>query len=274
MTMYRIARARYKRKYRATQRTWLMLAVFGACVVLAVMMIVSAVAKTPAKAEAEAATPAVSAQSMAHEAQAAPSQQAALPQTALAGKMVIVDAGHGGFDQGTTGVDNAIEKEVNLAIAQKLQKKLTALGATVVMTREDDGALGESKEEDFLFREALIEKSGADLFVSIHQNSFPDESENGAQVFYLERGNKGKELAEFLQTELNGMEENKRHRSAQSSDYRILKKGDHPSCTVECGFLTNPDDEALLVNDDYQEKLAERIAAGMEAYAKQYLTQS
>lgn len=275
MTMYRIARTRCKKRYRATQRTWIILSLLGAFIVLAVMMGISAAnGKAPALADDAQEKPAVSAQPLAQSAQNSSAQQPAAPQTALSGKMIIVDAGHGGFDQGTAGLDGSIEKDVNLSIAQKLQKSLASLGANVVMTREADGALGESKEEDFLFRESLIENSHADLFVSIHQNSYPDESENGAQVFYLERGNKGKELAECLQAELNGMEENKRHRSAQPSDYRILKKGEHPSCTVECGFLTNPEDEALLVNDEYQNKLAENIARGMENYAKQYMTQS
>ncbi len=272
MTMYRTARARSRRRYRATQRTWLILGVLIACAVLVTAMAIAAVSgKAPALAMGAKTQPTVSAQPLVQNGQTSPIAKQPLPQNALSGKMIIIDAGHGGFDQGTTGVDGVIEKDLNLTIAQKLQKNLSEKGVNVVMTREGDGALGESKEDDFLFRESLIESSHADLFLSIHQNAYPEESENGAQVFYLERGNKGKELAECLQAELNAMEENKRHRSAQSSDYRILKKGDHPSCTVECGFLTNPDDEALLVDDGYQNRLVERIASGIEKYVTEYM---
>ena len=117
-------------------------------------------------------------------------------------KMIIaVDAGHGGFDPGKVGVNQAIEKDINLSIALKLKDILTKEGFEVVMTREEDQAInsnGEAKttkRADMINRVAMINASGAKAAVSIHQNSFTEESSHGAQVFYHPQSEDGKNMA-------------------------------------------------------------------------------
>ena len=187
----------------------------------------------------------------------------------LAGKKIIVDAGHGGFDQGCTGVSGRLEKEVNLEIAQKLQTLLEKEGATVIMTRTTDDALAPSKEEDMEIRKQIILDSAADMFVSIHQNMFEeDPSKEGPQVFYAYHGTAGKELALAVQDMLNYELEIAEPRMALDVAYDVLKPGSQPSCTVECGFFSNPEEEAKLQTEEYQNALVSAIADGMKLYLK------
>lgn len=190
----------------------------------------------------------------------------------LNGKKIIVDAGHGGSDVGCTGVSGRLEKEVNLEIAQKLQALLEAEGAEVIMTRETDDALAPEKEEDMKAREKIINTSDADMFVSIHQNEFENESATGPQVFFVAQGSVGKRLAVAIQEALNDRlgiaSENAR--MALPAAYRLLKSGSQPSCIVECGFFSNPEEEALLQQSDYQEKLANAVVDGIKLYTLRF----
>lgn len=188
----------------------------------------------------------------------------------LAGRKIIVDAGHGGFDQGCTGVSGRLEKEVNLEIAEKLQALLEAEGATVIMTRSTDDALGASKEEDMEARKQIILNSDADMFVSIHQNMYEEDPEkSGPQVFYAYHGTPGKKLALAVQEMLNYELEIAKPRMALDVAYDILKPGSQPSCTVECGFFSNPEEEEKLQTDEYQQELVQAIADGLKLYLKQ-----
>lgn len=185
----------------------------------------------------------------------------------LSGRKIIVDAGHGGSDKGCTGVDGRLEKEVNLEIAQKVQARLEKEGVEVVMTRETDDAIAPTKEEDMALREQIILTENADAFLSIHQNEYADDSSmSGPQVFYAFQGTQGKKLAVAIQTMLNSNLDLASPRMALNVPYDLLIPGTQPSCTVECGFFSNPEEEALLQTEDYQNKLAGLIVDGIKLY--------
>lgn len=187
---------------------------------------------------------------------------------------VVVDAGHGGIDAGKVGVNGALEKEINLAIAKKLADRLAKNGITAVMTRESDGGLydeGEAnkKQQDMKRRCAAIDAQSPLLAVSIHQNSYTESSVKGPQVFYYESSAPGKELAADLQEALNEMLEIERPREIKANDsYYLLRKTKSPIVIVECGFLSNPEEAEKLVTDDYQEKVAEAVCSGILAYVR------
>lgn len=185
---------------------------------------------------------------------------------------VMVDAGHGGTDPGMIGIGNLEEKEINLQIAFKLKKVLENRGYTVIMSREEDRGLYEEnsrnqKTQDMQQRIALIRKYSPVLCVSIHQNSYQDSEVYGPQVFYYEDSAQGKELAELIQRELNQDLEIEHPRTARGNKtYYLLKRSESVLNIVECGFLTNPKEAELLQTEEYQEKVAEAVAKGIEAY--------
>ncbi len=192
---------------------------------------------------------------------------------------IVIDAGHGGIDPGKIGINNALEKDINLEIALKLEQKLEAAGIKIVMTRTDDtGLYSESstnkKVEDMQERCKLIAESEPIFTVSIHQNSYVTEDIKGAQVFYYGQSEVGKELAETLQESLISLVDPDNHRQAKANEsYYLLKKTTSPTVIVECGFLSNSEEAALLVTSDYQDTLVDAICQGIFTYleANQYL---
>ena len=187
---------------------------------------------------------------------------------------IVVDAGHGGFDSGKVGIGNILEKEINLAIARKVQENLEAAGIEVIMTRESDQGLYDENEEnkkqqDMKKRCAMINESGADLAVSIHQNSYTEEYVCGPQVFYYETSQKGKELAQILQETLNEKLDIARPREIKADNtYYILKKTQIPTVIAECGFLSNTEEAEKLTSEEYQEQIAEAVCEGILQYRK------
>lgn len=180
-------------------------------------------------------------------------------------KVIVIDPGHGGWDPGKTGVNGANEKDINLAIAKKLAQYLEDSGADVIMTRDDDEALSENKREDLKLRTESIDES--DLLISIHQNSFPQQKIWGAQVFYYESSDEGKKLAELVQLSIKEYIGDGNKRVPKSSDsYYILKNTDVTSIIVECGFLSNNDEEQKLNSEQYQDKIAWAIYMGILKY--------
>lgn len=185
---------------------------------------------------------------------------------------VVIDAGHGGFDPGKIGINQELEKDINLSVALKLQKRLEDNGITVVMTRHEDVDLGQEgaankKKSDMSSRVALINEAEADLCVSIHQNSYSSEKVKGAQVFYYSGSDSGKNLAASIQNALKEKLQDGNRRSEKSNDsYYLLLKSKCPAVIVECGFLSNWEEATNLKDDYYQERLAEAICEGILCY--------
>lgn len=187
---------------------------------------------------------------------------------------VIVDAGHGGADGGAVGVGGSIEAELNLAIAKKVRAFLEKKCYNVIMIRETaDGvetsgeSIREKKLSDMRHRLSLVNESGADIFVSIHMNTFSDGSYHGAQVFYSGNGEGSKALAECLQTSLKKLDEtNTRRAKKADGGIYLLKRANIPAVIAECGFLSNEKEERALSDEIYQRKLAACISRGIENY--------
>lgn len=185
-------------------------------------------------------------------------------------KVIIVDAGHGGVDGGAVSSNGTSEKSINLAIAKKLQAHIETGGDVCVMVRENDDGLYSSttvkgkKSEDMKNRKKIITSSGGDIFISIHLNFFPQQKYHGAQVFYQKGDENGEKLAKCVQDEMRAVLDPSNTRVEKESDsYYLLKNNEMPSIIVECGFLSNPEEEALLKSDSYQEKIAWAIYRGI-----------
>lgn len=180
---------------------------------------------------------------------------------------IVLDAGHGGWDPGKTGTAGANEKDLNLSVVEKLAEYLEQGGAEVILTRESDDALGDGKRTDMAERKRIANESGADIIVSIHQNAFPSAKAKGAQVFYHNSSENGKVLAECVQESLRSRVDGSNHRQAKENrDYYILRTTEIPAVIVECGFLSNTEEEKLLNDAEYQGKLAWAIYCGILDY--------
>jgi len=183
------------------------------------------------------------------------------------GLTVLIDAGHGGFDVGAVGVSGVQEQLLNLEIARALERELELRGIPCTMTRSEEGALGKSKSEDMANRTAIIRQSTAGLMVSIHMNSFAQDSTvSGPQVFYQEGSTRGERLASMVQAKLNALGGKRSH---SANDLMVLRAGQAPAILVECGFISNPEEEAQLQDKAYQKKLVAAIADGLQAYWKE-----
>ena len=178
----------------------------------------------------------------------------------------VVDPGHGGPDGGKTGVNGKLEKELNLIIAEKVKKLLEEEGIAVIMTREEDGWLAETRIGDLKERVRIMNESKADLAVSIHQNSYHEESVFGAQVFYYTTSGEGKAAAEILQNELLEIDPENKKREKANNTYYILKKTEVPTVIVECGFLSNHKEAEKLSDEAYQGKIAEAVVKGIKSF--------
>lgn len=185
---------------------------------------------------------------------------------------VVLDAGHGSSDPGKIGCNDVKEKDINLAIVQKLKKFLEEEKVKVVLTRDSDAPLYDAsavnkKMSDMNKRVSVIESVSPDLVVSIHQNSYHDSSVCGPQVFYYKTSENGKKAAEILQASFDGLEEVENRRAAKANDnYYLLLHTSAPMVIAECGFLSNPGEAALLVQDSYQEKVAWVLHLGILQY--------
>ena len=187
-------------------------------------------------------------------------------------KIIAIDIGHGGNDPGKVSVDSVKEKDINLSIGLELEKELLARGYKVILTRRTDmnladAASGNMKSSDMRNRVKLINDTHPDIMISIHQNSFPDESVKGAQAFYQINSDEGKKLAELLQSNMIKKVDNTNKRKAkESSSYYIIKNTDCPSVILECGFLSNKKECANLQNGQYQREIAIAIADAVDEY--------
>lgn len=184
---------------------------------------------------------------------------------------IVVDAGHGGVDGGAVGSQTGItENELNLQFAQTLKQICQEYGWKVVLTRSDLSGLysplaSNKKRSEMEKRKEIIEKSKADLVVSIHMNSFADKSVCGANVFYAKESVQGQMLANAVQgIFFETMQV--RNSKAKVGDYYILNCADKPSILIECGFLSNDKEELLLQDKDYQQQMCYAIFCGILKY--------
>ena len=199
-------------------------------------------------------------------------QTVALP---VSNKTIVIDAGHGVPDEGAQSSNGTTEAETNLKIALKLQNLLEQSGSTVILTRSDENAiydidsktLKQKKISDIHNRVKIGNESSADIFVSIHLNKIPQEQYWGWQCFYKEGNEQSQKLAKTLQANLNEaiQKENKRVAMKLENVY-IIKHVEIPISIVECGFLSNQEEEKLLLDDTYQNRLAWGIYNGIIDY--------
>ncbi len=188
-------------------------------------------------------------------------------------KRVIVDAGHGAPDGGAVSPKGLLEKDLNLAIAGFLREELEKNGLSVLMTRSDDNGIYDAesqtirqkKRSDLANRKKIIEDSGADLFVSVHMNLFSDAKYSGPQVFYSVNHPSSSVLAGVLQAEMNAALKPEKPRAVKPAGKEIylLNAATLPAVLVECGFLSNAREEALLADETYQKSVAEAICRGV-----------
>jgi len=186
---------------------------------------------------------------------------------------IVLDPGHGGDDPGMIGESGISEKVLNLVYAKKLAALLEAEGYKVVLTRTTEDGLYDAdasnkKAQDMQRRVAVIEAEDPVLTVSIHQNSYPEDSSvKGPQVFYYEQSAEGEKLATAIQDSLNVELEIERPRVQKgNTTYYILKRSVSTTVIVECGFLTNPEEELLLQEEAYQDQMAQAICDGILDY--------
>ncbi len=195
---------------------------------------------------------------------------------AVAGRLIVVDPGHGGDDPGAVGRTGAFEKDIVLAVAKNLASILSQAGAEAVLTRENDLDLSDAglydlhvrKMQDLSRRVALANNREADLFISIHVNSFPDVQENGAQAFSQPGSTEGRKLSRAIQHELNRFLAYP-GREAKQVDYYICRMVKMPGSIVEIGFISNPEEEKLMLDPNYQYRTAWAIYAGIVRYFAQ-----
>lgn len=179
---------------------------------------------------------------------------------------VILDAGHGGFDAGASGTDTGVrESDLNLQVALYVREALESAGVRVLMTRTTAVALGDTKAADMARRRQLLETEGADAAVSIHMNKFSDRRVRGPMVYYQAGAAEGRALAQCVIDSLTEALD-LRERLANPGNNFVTRIPACPAVLVECGFLSHPEEEALLQQEAYQRRLAEAVARGVTAF--------
>ena len=187
-------------------------------------------------------------------------------ESVLSGRVILVDAGHGGDDGGARARDSGVwEKELNLGVAQALRTELEQNGATVIMTRERDMQYSANKRQDLTARLDLARQGRAELVISLHMNEYRSRRESGPQVFYRAGQEESRLLAGAIQASLIRTLKPVKERAALAGDYFMLSLN-VPSVLVECGFLSNVAEEALLLRADYRRLVARAVREGAEEY--------
>jgi len=191
-------------------------------------------------------------------------------------KTIIVDAGHGGEDGGASGLNNTLEKEINLAIALKLKEILIKDQYKVIMTREGDYAIGDTsldtisarKKSDMRERLRIINESGNCIYIAIHQNSFPHENNSGTEIYYSPNQEESLILAQtVMQSIANDFGSNvTRECRAADKNIFLLHNSQVPSILLECGFLTNQQDSLKLLDEEYQMQFVKSVHSGLNRY--------
>ena len=191
--------------------------------------------------------------------------------------IVIIDAGHGGFDGGAVADDGTVEKDINLSISLYLQEYLSVFDIKTIMIRdtdcsvEDDGltTIRQRKSSDLHNRMRIMEEAENAIFVSIHQNKFPDGKYSGTQVFYSPKTvDESRILAQSIQDHIVNtlQKDNNRQIKECGTSVFLIYNAVKPAVLVECGFLSNYNEKELLKTDEYQKKIAFCIAMGIQNY--------
>ncbi|MCX7842234.1 MAG: N-acetylmuramoyl-L-alanine amidase [Clostridia bacterium] len=192
-------------------------------------------------------------------------------------KVVMIDPGHGGEDPGAVSDYNGIkEKDINLGIASYLRELLEQDGYKVIMTREEDKLeyepgtrnIIQKRKQDLLRRKKMMDEGGANIVVSIHLNKFPQTQYFGAQTFFPPNSPESQKLAHSIQMSIREMvdPQNKREALVKKEPIIILKNNKTTTAIVECGFLSNPEEEKKLGSTQYQQNLSAAIKKGIDAY--------
>jgi len=186
------------------------------------------------------------------------------------GYTIVIDAGHGGIDAGVVGNRTGIkESDLNLWVAELVFKRLTESGFNAVMTRTtQDGLYGTTekgfKRRDMEARKKIIVESKPDLVISVHMNFYTSSYRKGPQVFFQKSDSDGQKFAELMQKALN--KKTQTNGRFLSGDFYICRESGVPAVIVECGFLSNEQDELLLSKAEYRENLSEAIVEGAMLY--------
>lgn len=190
---------------------------------------------------------------------------------------LVIDAGHGGADAGTIGVDGTKEKVINLSIAQKLYDFAMVSGVSAFLIRDGDYLVYSENDDksrsDLYNRLDCINSINNSLLISIHQNHFEDESQWGMQIWYSPNDSKSPILADKILniSKQNLQPDNKRLNKPSDNSYYILYKAKIPSVMVECGFMSNTEENAKLQDEKYQSELAYSIMLGLNEYITEEL---
>lgn len=190
---------------------------------------------------------------------------------------LVIDAGHGGIDAGTIGVDNANEKDINLSIALMLYDFAMVSGISSFLVRDGDYLVYSDNDDksrsDLYNRMDYINSIENSSLVSIHQNHFQDSSEWGMQIWYSPNDDKSKIMADNILeiTKSNLQSDNTRLNKKSDSSYYLLYKAQVPSIMVECGFMSNSDENKKLQDNKYQKQLAYSIMLGFSEYITEEL---
>lgn len=191
-------------------------------------------------------------------------------------KVILIDPGHGGVDGGAVAKNGILEKDINLQMGLILKQKLENDGYKVFMTRETDTGLytegktiKEKKREDLANRVKMKRSTGAEVFISIHQNMFPESKYSGTQVWYSPNSKDSRELANTIQKAAKEKlgQKTKREAKDANTQFRVLRSSPNAAAViVECGFLSNPEECEMLISKDYQEKFAQIIKESVDEY--------
>ena len=193
----------------------------------------------------------------------------------VSGKTIVLDAGHGLPDKGAQSASGVSESDINLCITKKVQLLLEQSGCNVILTRADENGIydldsrtiREKKVSDIKKRVKIGNESSADAFISIHLNKIPQSQYYGWQTFFKQNNEKSEQLAKSIQAELNNsiQKTNKREALKITGKY-IVEHVEIQITIIECGFLSNPEEEQLLKQDEYQNRIAWGIYNGIMDY--------
>lgn len=185
---------------------------------------------------------------------------------------IVLDAGHGGIDPGVTGkISGVKESQINLDIVKRTQKLFEDAGFNVVLTRKTDAGLygiatKNLKKKDMQKRKEIIQEENPDFVISVHLNEYTLSSRRGGQVFFLKENQQSQSLATNIQKEINELYQGVKDYNALSGDLFMLKCTKAPSVIVECGFLSNPEDEKLLLTETFRDQVSYAIFKGVVGY--------